>query len=102
MLNFFAHHTQIEGDYSLKDIKVMDEIGRGNSHVYTVFIHNDLYALKQIEIKNDYEYQSFLKEITYMKEISEISEDMIKYYGYFVTMLEINQYTKRKYAHIVM
>ncbi len=37
-----------------------------------------------------------------MKEISEISEDMIKYYGYFVTMLEINQYTKRKYAHIVM
>lgn len=54
MLNFFAHHTLIEGDYKLNDIKVMDEIGRGNSHVYTAFIHDDLYALKQIEIKNDY------------------------------------------------
>ena len=70
MLNFFAHHSLIEGDYALKDIKVMDEIGRGNSHVYTAFINNELYAVKQIEIKSDYEYQSFLKEITYMKEIS--------------------------------
>lgn len=102
MLNFFAHHTLIEGDYSLKDIRVMDEIGRGNSHVYTAIIHNDLYALKQIEIKSDYEYQSFLNEITNMKKISELSEDMIKYYGYFVTMLEVNQYSKAKYAHIVM
>ena len=38
MLNFFAHHSLIEGGYNLKDIKVLDEIGRGNSHVYTAFI----------------------------------------------------------------
>lgn len=37
-----------------------------------------------------------------MKEISEISENMIKYYGYFVTIQDINQYSRRKYAHIIM
>jgi len=67
MLNFFVQHTIVEGDYNLKDIKVVDEIGRGNSHVYTAFIRNELYAMKQIEIKSDYEYQSFLREISYMK-----------------------------------
>lgn len=48
MLNFFAHHTLIEGDFKLNDIRVMDEIGRGNSYVYTAFIRDNLYALKQI------------------------------------------------------
>lgn len=38
MLNFFAHHVLLEGGFNLKDIRVMDEIGRGNSHVYTAFI----------------------------------------------------------------
>lgn len=61
MLNFFAQHSLVEGDYNLKDIKVMDEIGRGNSHVYTAWINNCCYAMKQIEIKTDYEYQYFLK-----------------------------------------
>ncbi len=48
MLNFFAHHTLIEGDFKLNDIRVMDEIGRGNSYVYTAFIRDNLHALKQI------------------------------------------------------
>jgi len=61
MLNFFAQHTLIEGDFNLVEIRVQEEIGRGNSHVFTAYIKDELYALKQIEIKNDYEYQSFLK-----------------------------------------
>lgn len=61
MLNFFAEHKLLEGDYKLESILVSEEIGRGNSHVYTAFIDKEMYALKQMEIKNDYEYQSFLK-----------------------------------------
>lgn len=48
MLNFFVHHTLIEGDYKLNEVRVLDEIGRGNSNVYTAEIHENLYALKQI------------------------------------------------------
>lgn len=61
-----------------------------------------MYALKQIEIKNDYEYQNFLKEITFMKELSQQSEWFVKYQGYLVTKMERNQYDKKKYAFIVM
>lgn len=101
-MNLFAHHALVEGDYNLNDIHVMEEIGRGNSHVYRVAIQHSIYALKQIEIKTDYEYQSFLKEISYMKDLSLTSPFMIKYIGYFVTLHEINQYSRRKYAHIIM
>ena len=102
MLNLFGNHTLIEGDYNLNNITVMEEIGRGNSHVYKIIIKDTIYALKQIEVKNDYEYQSFLKEISYMRDLSKASPFMIKYIGYFVTLNEINQYTKRKFAHIIM
>lgn len=37
-----------------------------------------------------------------MRDLSEVSTFMIKYVGYFVTLQEINQYSKRKYAHIIM
>lgn len=61
MFDFFANHTVLEGDYRIDDIKVEEELGRGNAHVYTAQIKGETYALKQIEIKNDYEYQNFLK-----------------------------------------
>ena len=61
MFDFFANHTVLEGDYRIEDIKVEEELGRGNAHVYTISIKGQTYALKQIEIKNDYEYQNFLK-----------------------------------------
>ena len=77
-------------------------MGRGNAHVYTACIKSEMLALKQIEIKNDYEYQNFLKEITFMKELSEQSEWFVKYHGYLVTKMERNQYDKKKYAFIVM
>ena len=48
MFNFFANHTVMEGDYRLEDIKVEEEIGRGNAHVYYVSIKNKTSALKQI------------------------------------------------------
>lgn len=67
MFDFFANHTVLEGDYRLSDIKVEEELGRGNAHVYTATIKDHTYALKQIEIKNDYEYQNFLKEISNMQ-----------------------------------
>ena len=54
MFNFFANHEVLEGDYALQDIKVEEELGRGNAHVYTASIKEEVYALKQIEIKNDY------------------------------------------------
>ena len=57
---------------------------------------------KQIEIKNDYEYQNFLKEISNMQEISLKSEWIVKYNGYLVTKMERNQYDIKKYAYIVM
>ena len=59
MLNLFGNHKLIEGDYNLKDIRVMEEIGQGNSHVYKVMLKDSIYALKQIEVKTDYEYQNF-------------------------------------------
>lgn len=59
-------------------------------------------ALKQIEIKNDYEYQSFLKEITFMKDLSQQSQWFVQYHGYLVTKTERNQYDKKKYAFILM
>ena len=37
-----------------------------------------------------------------MQKLSEVSNYMIKYFGYFVTLQEPNQYSKRKYAHIIM
>lgn len=58
--------------------------------------------MKQIKIKNDYEYQSFLKEISLMKETADINSAMIKYYGYFVTLWSIGPFSKIKYAHIIM
>lgn len=61
MFDFFANHTAIEGDYRIEDIKVQQELGRGNAHVYTASIKGETYALKQIEIKTDSEYQKFLK-----------------------------------------
>ena len=61
MFDFFANHKVMEGDYRLEDIKVDEEIGRGNAHVYIATIKGKTSALKQIEIKNDYEYQNFLK-----------------------------------------
>ena len=70
MLNFFKHHSLVEGDYNLQQIEVVEEIGRGNSHVYNAIIKGHNYALKQIEVKSDYEYQSFLKEISFMKDLS--------------------------------
>ena len=85
MLNLFGNHNLIEGDYNLKDIRVMEEIGRGNSHVYKVTLKNNIYALKQIEVKTDYEYQNFHNEISYMRDLSQASPFMIKYIGYFVT-----------------
>jgi hypothetical protein len=48
MLNFFNQHTLVEGNYELKDVKVIDEIGRGNSYVYTASIKGRMYALKQM------------------------------------------------------
>lgn len=54
MFNFFAHHVLLEGDFQLNDIKVEEEIGQGNSHVYTAVIKEERLALKQIEIKSDY------------------------------------------------
>jgi hypothetical protein len=38
MFDFFAHHAVIEGDYVLEDIKVDEELGHGNAHVYTAYI----------------------------------------------------------------
>lgn len=38
MLDFFANHTVLEGDYKLSDIVVDEELGRGNAHVYTAYI----------------------------------------------------------------
>jgi hypothetical protein len=70
--------------------------------VYTAVIKGQLYALKQIEIKDDYEYRNFLKEVSFMKQLSEDSEYMVKYYGYFITKMEIDQYLKHKYAFIIM
>ena len=37
-----------------------------------------------------------------MRELSQASPFLIKYVGYFVTHEQVNQYSKRKYAHIVM
>lgn len=37
-----------------------------------------------------------------MRDLSQVSPFMINYVGYFVTLHEINQYSKRKYAHIIM
>jgi dual specificity protein kinase YAK1 len=37
-----------------------------------------------------------------MKELSHDSECMVKYYGYFITKMEIDQYLKHKYAFIIM
>ena len=37
-----------------------------------------------------------------MKDISQKCEDMIKYEGYFLTLMEVNQYETHKYAFIVM
>jgi hypothetical protein len=48
MFDFFSHHTLLEGDYNLKDIKIEEELGRGNSHVFTAQIKGQMYALKQI------------------------------------------------------
>ena len=81
---------------------MLDEIGRGNSRVYNALIKGKHYALKQMEVKSDYEYQNFLKEISLMKDMSEMSTCMVKYIGYFVTVMDINQYTKQKYAYIIM
>ena len=61
MFHFFSHHHLIEGDYNLEDIQIEEELGRGNSHVYTAIIKGQLCAVKQIEIKDDYEYRSFLQ-----------------------------------------
>jgi hypothetical protein len=102
MFDFFANHVVLEGDYRLEEIKVEEELGRGNAHVYTATIKDNTYALKQIEIKNDYEYQSFLKEISTMQEISKQTEWIVKYHGYMVTKVERNQYDKKKYAYIIM
>ena len=102
MLNFFGQHSLVEGDYSLNQIQVLEEIGRGNSRVYNATIKGQNYALKQMEVKSDYEYQNFLKEISLMKDMSEISTCMVKYIGYFITVMEINQYTRQKYAFIIM
>ena len=37
-----------------------------------------------------------------MKQLSEFSESMVKYYDYFITKMQIDQYTKHKYAFILM
>jgi serine/threonine protein kinase len=37
-----------------------------------------------------------------MKTLSEESEFMVKYFGYFITKMEIDQYLKHKYAFIIM
>lgn len=102
MFDFFANHVVLEGDYSLEEIRVEEELGRGNAHVYTASIGGQTLALKQIEIKNDYEYQNFLKEISFMKELSQESQWFVKYHGYLLTKMERNQYDKKKYAFIVM
>ena len=102
MLNLFGNHSLIEGDYNLKDIRVVEEIGQGNSHVYKVMLHDNIYALKQMEVKTDYEYQNFHNEISCMRDLSQASAYMIKYIGYFVTLHQVNQYSRRKYAHIIM
>ena len=102
MFDFFANHTLLEGDYALAEVKVEEELGHGNAHVYTATIQHHNYALKQIEIKNDYEYQSFLKEISFMKELSKHSEWFVQYHGYMLTLMQRNQYDQRKFAFIVM
>jgi hypothetical protein len=38
MFDFFANHVVLEGDYSLEEIRVDEELGRGNAHVYTATI----------------------------------------------------------------
>lgn len=70
--------------------------------MYTARVRGETLALKQIEIKTDYEYQNFLKEITFMKELSEQSQWFVRYHGYLVTRMERNQYDKKKYAFILM
>ena len=37
-----------------------------------------------------------------MKELSELSQWFVKYYGYLLTKMERNQYDKKKYAFIIM
>ena len=102
MFNFFACHSLIQGDFTLEQIKVEEELGHGNAHVYTASISNKNYALKQIEIKNDYEYQNFLQEISFMKDLSKNSQWFVQYHGYFLTKMERNQFDQRKFAFIVM
>lgn len=102
MFDFWAHHSLIQGDYTLPQIKVEEELGHGNAHVYTATISNHQYALKQIEIKNDYEYQSFLQEISFMKDLSKNSQWFVQYHGYLLTMMQRNQFDQRKFAFIVM
>jgi hypothetical protein len=48
MLNFFEHHSLVEGTYPLSEIHVIDEIGKGNASVYNAMIKGKTYALKQI------------------------------------------------------
>lgn len=102
MFDFFAHHEVIEGDYDLKDIQVEEELGRGNSHVYVAKVRGMTMALKQMEIKTDAEYDSFLKEITFMQKVSQWSQWIVKYEGYLVTKMQRNLYERSKYAFLLM
>lgn len=55
--------------------------------MYVAKVRGMTMALKQMEIKTDAEYDSFLKEITFMQKVSQWSQWIVKYEGYLVTKM---------------
>ena len=53
----------VEGDVSVDRLQIDKCIGRGNCDVYLAENSGSRVALKQNEIKSDYEYKNFLQEI---------------------------------------
>ena len=75
----------VEGDVSVDRLQIDKCIGRGNCDVYLAENSGSRVALKQNEIKSDYEYKNFLQEIATLKSLSAACPEVVKYEGYFVT-----------------
>lgn len=100
-MKYFESHKYSSGDCHFKDIEVGEIIGSGNSRVFDIMFKKKPAAMKQLIIKNQDQAQDVANEIKIMKSLSG-NGCIIKYYGSFSTVRQVDDYNQTQITYIVM
>lgn len=70
--------------------------------VFAINFQNQPAAMKEIVIKNEEQAQRVENEIMIMKSLAKFDYSIIKYYGSFTTIRELDRYNTTQMTYIVM